>query len=26
MPVLWCVKGNRQFNDGKVIGKVVHVE
>jgi predicted metal-dependent peptidase len=26
MPVLWCVKGNRHFNDGKVIGKVVHVE
>jgi predicted metal-dependent peptidase len=26
MPVLWCVKGNRHFNDGKVVGKVVHVE
>jgi predicted metal-dependent peptidase len=26
MPVLWCVKGKRQFNDGKEIGKVVHVE
>jgi len=26
MPVLWCVKGNRQFNDTKVVGKVVHVE
>lgn len=26
MPVLWCVKGNRHFNDSKVVGKVVHVE
>jgi len=26
MPVLWCVKGNRHFNDTKVVGKVVHVE
>ena len=26
MPVLWCVKGNSQFNNGKVVGKVVHVE
>jgi predicted metal-dependent peptidase len=26
MPVLWCVKGNRHFNDAKVVGKVVHVE
>ena len=26
MPVLWCVKGNKQFNDSQVVGKVVHVE
>ena len=26
MPVLWCVKGNRNFNDNQVVGKVVHVE
>ena len=26
MPVLWCVKGNKQFNDNQVVGKVVHVE
>jgi predicted metal-dependent peptidase len=26
MPVLWCVKGNKHFNDSKVVGKVVHVE
>ena len=25
MPVLWCIKGNRHFNDAPV-GKVVHVE
>ena len=26
MPVLWCVKGNKQFRDSGVVGKVVHVE
>jgi len=26
MPVLWCVKGNKQFNNNQVVGKVVHVE
>ena len=25
-PVLWCVKGNRNFNSNEVVGKVVHVE
>jgi predicted metal-dependent peptidase len=26
MPVLWCVKGNQNFRNEGVIGKVVHVE
>jgi predicted metal-dependent peptidase len=26
MPVLWCVKGNKHFNQAEVTGKVVHVE
>ena len=26
MPVLWCVKGNKQFSGSDVVGKVVHVE
>jgi len=24
-PVLWCIKGNRSFNES-VVGKIVHVE
>ena len=26
MPVLWCVKGNQNFRNEGVVGKVVHVE
>jgi predicted metal-dependent peptidase len=25
-PILWCIKGNKHFNENNVIGKVVHVE
>ena len=26
MPVMWCIKGNSNFNSNSVVGKVVHVE
>lgn len=25
-PILWCIKGNKGFDDNDVVGKVVHVE
>lgn len=25
-PIMWCIKGNRNFDNASVVGKVVHVE